>query len=202
MNTKLTIQANLSPWLAMWIRPRETIHQIAEFNPGYCVIPLAMFAGASLAIMSTNVLQELNTVSSLLLLLSRIVFGALYGLITLYFGGVVLHWLGKQLGGQARLVDVRAVIAWSSLPVITAGLLSLSVFWLFGESLWSGMALIQTIGAIWTFVIFLGSLSEVNRISARRTWSIVILSSVTLIGLSVIPIVALITMFLRLAQWL
>jgi hypothetical protein len=45
------------------------------------------------------------------------------GIIHLDIGGAILRWTGSWFGGQASSEEVRAAIAWSSVPRIWALLL-------------------------------------------------------------------------------
>ena len=118
------------------------------------------------------------------ILLLGILLGPLVGIITLYLGGALFRWTGSRLGGKATAPEVRAAIAWSSVPTIVALLLYIPELALFGEELFTsdmpsitspalavalmGFGIIEIFVAIWALVIFLKCLGEVHRFSAWR----------------------------------
>jgi signal peptidase I len=49
--------------------------------------------------------------------------GAATGIISIYFSGFILRWVGKPLGGRASSVEMRALLAWGMVPTILGLLL-------------------------------------------------------------------------------
>jgi hypothetical protein len=106
--------------------------------------------------------------------------GAALGIVSLYLGGALWRWAGGILGGVASSVEVRAAIAWSSVPGIAGEIILLF-------AILSGSPVPQaTLGAmhvdpgfykfivvegvlgVWGFVILLKTIGEVHRFSAWR----------------------------------
>ncbi|MGO8989197.1 MAG: YIP1 family protein [bacterium] len=102
-----------------------------------------------------------------------------------YLAGALIRWTGKWIGGQAPSQNIRAAIAWSSVPTIWALILWIPQLVLFGQELFTtetprihaspslgfislGFVAIQLIIAIWAIVVFLKCLGQVQGFSAWR----------------------------------
>ncbi|MCI5137533.1 MAG: hypothetical protein D3922_03760 [Candidatus Electrothrix sp. AR1] len=101
--------------------------------------------------------------------------GPIGGIIWLYISSVLIHWTGEGSGGQASTEDIRAAIAWASIPMLWTSLFLQPLLALFGQQpspegnsstpILIGLGLIQNIAEMWAFVVFLKSLAQVQRFS-------------------------------------
>lgn len=183
----------LNPWLYIWIRPRETIRQIIDAHPSYMVIPLGIMTGFTQAIDRMMGRNYGDDIPWYMLILMAIFLGGIGGIANLYIGGAILRWVGSKLGGVANSEEVRAAIAWSSVPqIIILGLLlifilifreesftsqtprmdalaeqNLAVALLFILSAIPFLALIAIMG-IWNLLLLSKTLGEVHGFSAWR----------------------------------
>ena len=164
--------------------PRATIRNIVDTNPKKYVIVLAMLAGIGQTLNREYSLTLGDSLPLVSILLLGILLGPLVGIITLYLGGALFRWTGSRLGGKATAPEVRAAIAWSSVPTIVATLLYIPELAVFGEELFTseltmttnpalmvallGFGIIEIFVTIWALVIFLKCLAEVHRFSAWR----------------------------------
>jgi hypothetical protein len=173
-----------SPWLAIWIRPKETIRQLVETNPTRQVIGLALLLGISLIFNEAVTQNAADRVSLSFIVGMSLIAGPAAGLIALYAGVAVLHWVSRQFGGKASPVELRAAVAWAALPNIVALLLKIPELQLFGPEFFSsstpsldanpklaatltGFAIAEGILALWAFILLVQCLSQVSRFS---TW--------------------------------
>jgi tetratricopeptide (TPR) repeat protein len=190
----------LSPWLTIWTSPRATIRSIVDSDPKRHVLVLAMLGGfaETLGNALSNVgTQELGSILPLpIILLFCAIAGPIGGLISLYLSGFLLTIAGDWLGGRATSVEVRAAIAWSSVPRIWALILWVPSLALFGfeEDLFTSttsatvdpvlatiaisLAVVQLVIEIWALIVFLQCLGEVHRFSAWRALGASLLSGV------------------------
>ncbi len=120
-----------SPYLTIWTAPRATIRQIVDTNPRYRVIFLVVL-GTEVAVLGgllTGLPKGSQTWNAhpagnraayvwRLLLAAMLVVGPVFAIISLYVSGALMRWAGGVLGGTATAVQVRAAIAWSSIPSI------------------------------------------------------------------------------------
>jgi hypothetical protein len=130
--------------------------------------------------------------------------GPLSGVFGLFVGGYLLRKTGSWLGGSANVREVRAAIAWGSIPMIWLGLLWIPNIALFGDENFTSvtprldedpvlayamifLGLIELIGGIWALVISLKCLGQAHNFSAWRALGSVLLAVLVLIGVFVVP---------------
>lgn len=167
-----------NPWLSMWNQPRLTIRALIQHQPKYGVAVLATFF----------VLQDLFFWANWWSLgayypCSLIFFCALFlspflGFAWLCLVGLLLYFLGRPLNGHASFSQVRIVLAWSKLPASLALLMWLILifmnpefaFILDGEVPSSFFTHLTTfILNIWSLVLLVQSLREIQLISLGRS---------------------------------
>ncbi|MGH7950243.1 MAG: YIP1 family protein [Candidatus Binataceae bacterium] len=174
----------LSPFVSIFFRPRRTIRSIVDINPRMHVVPIALVAGGLAAIPSGLVASASSPVqmSGPSTLVYLTVLGALGGVVGLYISGWLLAFTGRQLGGTAAPLLVRASVGWSNVPSI-AGSVATIVGLMTGaiampiydpesplrvSGALSGMNPLILGFATWSFIISLVCLSEVNGFSVLR----------------------------------
>src|ERR1700693_1471045 len=107
-----------SPWMTIWLSPRRTIDGVLATRPRHLVWLLASlgaiasFYGQLLSFGLTSQLLDWR------ILLGFVVASAALGVASLYLAALVLSWIGKLLGGPASALELRAVLAWSTMPTI------------------------------------------------------------------------------------
>jgi len=178
------------PWLTIWTRPRQTISRIAAETPTRMVLPLAALAGIAdaLAQNRNNSGDLTGALSGIEIMIGALVAGPIVGIIVLY-GFAALTWLtGRWIGGEGSPVTIRAAFAWASIPKITAMLVMLGPIVLYGPKIltrdiglddagvqsWSdlvilGIFLVIIVALrIWSFVVYLHCLGQVQGFSAWK----------------------------------
>jgi signal peptidase I len=169
-----------SPWVSVWFSPRLTIERLVATRPTYLVWLLAIlgmiasiyqqvaFAGIA------DLLQDWRFAIGLVLL------GAVAGIVWLYLYAIVLGWIGRCLGGEATALQMRAVFAWSMLPVIVSGVVVLIIRTAVepGKIASGATAVLVLIFAVWSFAIFLSMLGRVERFGFWRTISAYLIAAV------------------------
>lgn len=188
---------SLSPLFSIWVKPRETIRNIVETNPTKYVILLTMLAGVGQALdraSSENMGDPLVAILAICVIL-----GPVGGIISLYIGGVLYRWSGSWLGGQASSEEVRAAIAWSSVPTVFVMPLWIPELLIFGKELFTsstprmdanplliavllGFVIIEIGAEIWAFVLLLKSLGEVHQFSAWKALGAIILGTLVILA--------------------
>lgn len=175
-----------SPIFSIWVKPRETIRYIVETSPTKHVILLSMLAGVSAAFTITSAYSLGNSLSLTTILIICIVLGPAYGIVSVYISGELLRGAGRWLGGQATAKEVRAAMAWASMPAIFFLPLWILRLLIFGKELFVipileqinttsplgvtalGFSAIDIAIGLWTWVIWLKSLGEVHRFSVWK----------------------------------
>jgi Yip1 domain len=175
---------SITSFFTIWTEPRATIRRIVDTDPTRHVIALAtigpaisMLASEWSAALGGNINLPVFWPISVVVLVAL---SALFGVISLYLGGAVWRWSGSLLGGVASSVEVRAAIAWASVPGIAGALLLLIAILLglptpqvtggmpqLDPAFYKIMTFEGVIG-VWSFVILLKCMGEVHRFSAWR----------------------------------
>ena len=117
-----------SPWLSAWFRPRETIERILATNPRRHVLLLAGLAAIPAFLTQWIAAAPTTDILDWRIMLAGVALGAA-GIVGLYINAFFLRWSGKLIGGHASTLELRAVIAWGSLPnVMAVAICLLSLF--------------------------------------------------------------------------
>lgn len=197
-----------SPFLSIWVKPRETIRKIVETNPTKHVILLAMVAGIGQALDRASSRNAGDTIPLPAILGICFILGPIGGIISLYLGGALYRWSGSWLGGKASSEEVRATIAWSSVPTICILPLWILELLILGREMFTsstpnidanplllaillGFAIIELVVGLWAFVVFLQSLGEVHRFSGWKALGTVFLGTLVIL----VPILCIVGLF-------
>jgi hypothetical protein len=197
-----------NPFLTIWTRPRATMRAIMSSNPAYRVLPLAIAGGMLETLQFESMLFVGDQLSVPAIVLIAIILGPPVGLALLYVGAWLVAMTCRLLRGQANSREVRAALAWSSVPLLATGpiwilrlaLLGRELFTVEKPSLMSspGMAyfLIATfipelILQVWWLVVTVKALGEVQRFSAwKALTSMLLLVAPFVILIVILSIVA------------
>ncbi len=192
-----------SPFLTIWTRPRATMRSIIDTNPSFLVLPIAMLGGILEAVQFEAMLGAGAQLSVPVIWLISVVVGPPLGVILLYVGAWLVDLSCRILRGRADSREVRAALAWSSVPLLAtfpiwimrSVLLGRELFVFEKPSLFSNVGLAYTLAAtvilefvlqIWWMVVTVKTLGEVQRFSAWRALNSLLLLIVPPIALLVI----------------
>lgn len=184
-----------SPWVSIWVSPRATVARIVAENPGRSLWLLAAIYGFSSLL---NLFQSASLGASfgpLTLVVIAVVLSPFWGYITFSVWSWVVFGVGRWFKGEGTYPAIRAAYAWSCVPFILNIPLWLVMIALFGRQLFlnfpegyllsDGMIAIlffilisKVILAIWSLVIYLNGLAEVQQYSILRAILNVIISGI------------------------
>ena len=161
-----TGSASASPWATIWLRPRQTIERIVATRPTYLVLPLAMLGMVAGFYMQLAGLGLAGGLSDWRLALAFVAASAVFGLVWLFPSALVLSWIGRLFGGEATARQLRAVIAWSTVPAILGAVVVLIILALKAAGSSSPVidASLPWLGAgfgLWTAIVFMLMLGRV-----------------------------------------
>ncbi len=178
-----------NPWLAIWRHPRTTIAQIVSDNPKRGIWALSWLYGIlgllnSLQLMSTGHAYNLFFIVPLTILLAPI-----FGFISFTIMSAVVYTVGLLLKGKASFFAIRAALSWASLPLIINVILWGLLIGVFQEGLFrpfqpeEGVLLLlsavlvgKVASVVWSLILYVNMLSEVQRFSTARSIINIILS--------------------------
>ncbi len=191
----------LNPWFSIWIKPCATIQQIVDTNSQHFVIRLAVLSGF-FGLLNQAMIKNLgDQLEWPYILLGAVILGPFFGIALLYIFSALIRWTGSWIGGNASSRDIRAVAAWSSVPSITPGMLFLVPgLVLFGQELFTaqmptlatnpslarlllGVGVISIVTKIWTFVVFVKCLGQVQGFTPSRALGNLVLAILVAWGL-------------------
>jgi hypothetical protein len=145
-----------------------------------------MLAGISAALTMASAQSLGNSFSLTTILVICLVLGPVLGIISLYIMGELLRGAGSWLDGRGTSREVRAAIAWASVPNIFTLPLWIPKLLIFGEELFMvpivermdtssplgiasiGFTIVEIAVGIWSWFVWLKSLGEVHRFSAWK----------------------------------
>lgn len=171
--------APLNPWRTVWREPRRTIRYLTAYHIDRWTVALAMLAGA------VRTLSRLKDPGFAELLVNPLL-GAFAGILSMYLTALVLRWVGTWFGGRARTWDIARAWAWSNVPLVPVFALLLLIHVGLETALitnqedllnpirlesvgWGLVTLGMVVLHLWSLVIFVVMLSEVQQLPLSRT---------------------------------
>ncbi len=181
MGEKLSV----NPWIGMWIRPRETIRAILSYNKSYLLFLLYWIYGFPLLLQFAQNSSLGDRFSLGVIIASAAVGGIIIGFIGINLGSLLFYWTGRWIGGSGSFQDVRAAVAWASVPNVVGIAIWLTQMAMFGGRIFSLMffsmpltgiqlavtyvcSILSIVTMIWGVVILLKALGEAQRFSAWK----------------------------------
>lgn len=162
------------PWISMWTSPRPTIRAVVNLNPKFGVIYLAAIYALENNFFFSSYWSLGLSFPFYAILLASIVLAPVFGIIWVYFTGWILHFTGKWLNGTAPMSHLRAAAAWSKIPSTISILMWLILLITNSEMTfihaisgptWLFMNLIAIILGVWSLVLLVQSIQEVQAFS-------------------------------------
>jgi hypothetical protein len=203
-----------NPWKTIWRRPRATIRYLVATDPTRNVMLLAALNGINSSL-SRAVERNAGDVMPLAAILGiAILLGPIGGIIWLYLGSALLRWVSGWFGGRGQAEHIRTVLAWSLVPILVTMVFWIPQLLLFGQEMFqaemprveSDPALLNTMVAlggvevvailvlgIWSLVVYLYGLGEVEGYSAWKALGVSIVAGFVfiLILLVIVLVIAL-----------
>lgn len=199
-------------WLSIWAHPRETIRRIVAENKDKSLWLLASIYGFSSLLSSFQSLSLGSIFGVLPIFLLALIFAPIWGYVAFSIWSWVVTWSGKWLKGSGDFRGVRAAYAWSCVPLVVSDLIWLAMLVLFGVSLFMSPAaggqvfpqgqmalllvllLAKVVLSVWSLVIYINTLAEVQKFSALRAIGNIVIAGI-LIGV-VVGILSILSMYI------
>jgi hypothetical protein len=190
-------QMNENPWISIWTHPRATISKIVEENPNRSLWALASIYGFCSLL---NLFQSMAlgySVGTVSILFLAIIFAPLWGWANFGVWSFVVAWTGRWLKGKGEFKNVRAAYAWSCVPFIINVPLWVLMVALFGSQMFANfpdahllsdtmvfllfiILVVKVVVAVWSLVIYLNALSQVQHFSMLKAILNVVISGALL----------------------
>lgn len=180
-----------SVWWSVWCSPRATIRHIVEQNPKRAFWGLCTIYGFPALLNAMQSISAGESVGIFGVFLLAILLAPLWGFVVFSVASGVVLWTGKWLRGKGSFGAIRACYAWSSVPILGSCVLWLILMGIFGKMLFveapimvSGSALAvlflillgKVVLAVWSLVLYVQMLREVQGFSVGRSLANILLS--------------------------
>lgn len=172
--------SRLSPWRDVWLKPRGVIAQQLQQNAGWknwlpafiggITILLQVFSNVTPAMLAQSLADKPGAPlpQAKDWLTAAVLFGPLIGMVQVGITAFFLRVLGRPLGGQAAPAALRLAVVWSMVPVAC----SLPLWWLVlnnpGSTLASVAVWIAQALSLWSMLLLVMMVSEVQRFSTSK----------------------------------
>lgn len=194
----------VNPWRSIWLHPRDTVRHLVQTNPDHLILVLAALAGVAQMLDRAAGRSLGDTVSFPMILGLALVFGPLFGILTLYVSSILIAWTGGWIGGSAPSRHIRTAMAWAGVPVVAGLVLWVVAIPVLGDETFTtamprveaslGLALFMMawglalfVLGVWSLILLFKSVGEVQGFSAWKAMGNVLLSGLVI----VLPLVAL-----------
>lgn len=182
-----------SAWSTIWVHPRATIRRIVTENKKQSLWLLATIYGFS-ALLGTFQSFSIGSVIGVIpIFILAVIFAPIWGYIAFAIWSWLVLWTGKWLKGLGDFQSVRAAYAWSCVPIAVSDLIWIVMLVMFGSTLFAMqptaplfsqaqtiVLLVLLFGkvifSIWSLVIYLNTLAEVQQFSVLRAIGNVIIA--------------------------
>lgn len=173
----------INPWVKIWTSPRKTIKTIVSHNPRYRFNILCFIYGFAWILSLAQTIAMGNFYSTGTILIISLLLAVPVGYILISISSFFFYMCGKLLKGRSNFLNVRASVAWASVPTIFTILIWLVLVGVYGQgifvsshpamsgqfSLSDGMMILQLILGVWSLFILIASYSEVESFSVLRS---------------------------------
>ena len=196
-------KVNLNPWLSIWVRPKQTIRQIVDYNSNFRLFFLSFFYGLVSLLSLSQSMSAGNVINVFLMFIICIIFAPLWGYLVFSFSSFFIYYTGKWLKGEAKYNEIRAAIAWSNVPMMGNLLLWIIMIGFFGSIVFKNfpadypllssqtavlfaILFLQLILSIWVLVLYINTLAEVQKFSIAKSIINIIIAVVIFIAIFMI----------------
>jgi hypothetical protein len=183
-----------NPWYTLWWCPRSTMRMILDEDPRRWIHVIVIIAGALMGLLSAFTSGPATQQVAFSTLISYLVAGAIFNLITVYILGLLLKWVGHWFGGEGSYLEVRSAVAWSNVPIIWLCVLKAFELLLIGSVVPMGLndqmanptmaplayafLGINLLLSVWIVVILVRTVAEAHRFGSWHSLFALILSLV------------------------
>jgi len=194
-NNNFRKDSGRNPWLSIWTEPRATIARIIQVNPNRGLWWLAAIYGFSSLLNSFQSVSFGHRIGLLQIFILALVLSPIWGYLGFSIWSYFVLIAGKLFGGKGSFKEIRAAYAWSCVPLLFNACLWIVLALCFGNALFMSMPdadpltqtqvtilvivlLVRLVTAIWAIVIYVNTLSEVQKFSVLKTIGTIFVSAI------------------------
>jgi hypothetical protein len=175
----------VNPWLSIWVKPRDTIRRIVQFDPKYRFLILSFLYGLPMLLHTAQNISLGEDLSYTWIVIGAVLIATFLGMLGIIIASGLLYWTGKWIGGTGTYQAIRSAVAWSNVPNIVTVVIWAVLIFIFRDKLFldefqdmqfvgsdmlivSGALFLEAVAAIWSFIILVKALGEVQGFSAWK----------------------------------
>ncbi|MBX9924686.1 MAG: YIP1 family protein [Rhabdochlamydiaceae bacterium] len=194
-------ELNIKPWFSIWIKPKQTVRAIIDFNVRYRFFILSVLYGLPTVLQTAQNLSLSSVLSMPAILIGCVILSPILGAIGLLLCTLFLTWTGRWIGGRASFLEMRCAVSWTNATNIVTVLIWAALIGRFKEilffegfvnmpmttmdSAWlTACFFIQLVVAIWSFILLMYAISEVHRFSVWKSLLNIAMAFVVGVGIS------------------
>ncbi|MBB4826246.1 hypothetical protein HNO89_003505 [Sporosarcina luteola] len=184
----------LNPWLAIWVRPKETIRYAIENIPMGFITMLVAIVGI-FDVLDRAVAKNLgDKIATPFIFLIALVAGPLFGILFWWIGSGIAYIFGKWLGGTGTYKDLRITYGIVNIIYIIGAVVWIPDLLILGSSLFTdyvdgGIATVlwlmissflSFVIVVWGFIALLFGVAEAHRFPVWKAFLTIIIPTVIL----------------------
>ena len=175
----------VNPWINIWVKPRDTVKKIVKFNPKYRFVILSFLYGLPMLLHMAQNLDLGERFTTAGIAVAAVVLATFVGMLAITIASGLVYWTGQWIGGKSTYLNVRAAVSWSNVPNVVAIIVWFIMIYNFRSQIFMDgfeemvmstsasmminvAMLVQSVIAIWSFIILVKSLGEVQGFSAWK----------------------------------
>ena len=192
------MEIGCNPWFKIWVNPRITIQKIVDHNSNYRLgILCAIYGFVSLLGISQSFSLG-DRLNFILIIVLSIILSAIWGYIVLSISSFFMYFTGKWFKGTAKFSELRAAAAWSNVPMTINVILWIVLLILYKGSIFNqfnkaiqfttintsilfSFTIAQLILSIWSLVIYISCITQLQKFSVLRAVLNIIVASIIVI---------------------
>lgn len=183
-----------SPWLTIWLHPRQTVSRLLETKPEKGFLTLCVLFGLPQYFQFAYQSSLSDSWPFEQVLLGALLSSPLIGWLLISFAGRLLALTGRWLGGQGSSLQVRHAVAWATLPIGSLSAMWAILIMKFGPALFSrlppmvpsqdttfysaGSSFAIVLMILWSLILLFNTLSIVQQHSRTKAIAAIILAAV------------------------
>lgn len=190
----MTESEELNPWISILTNPRRTIRTIVDSNPNHRLLILSAIYGFSSLLGIAQNLRLGDNLDNISIIIPALILAPIWGYLLFTLSSWFLLVSGRWLKGEGNYKEIRSALAWSKVPMIATILMWIILLILFKKELFQSSSqeiissgklmslflvlLIQLTASIWSIVIYVNTLAEVQKFSILKA-----IANILLVGL-------------------
>ncbi len=175
-------ELEIKPWLSIWVKPKQTVRALINYNIKYRFVVLSLLYGLPTVLQTAQNLSLGSVFSLPAIVLFCLVLSPLLGAIGLLLCTAFLTLTGKWIGGKTTFLEMRCAVSWTNSTNLITVLVWAALIAQFKEVIfYEGFVkmpmtlteatwltiyfFIQVMVSVWSFILLLFAVSEVQRFS-------------------------------------